>query len=553
MKFGRVRVDQAEGSILAHSLRVMDRKWKKGRVLSRHDVDVLTHEGYETIVAAKLEQDDVNEDATAEAIAQAVAGQGVEIRAAATGRCNLYARHRGLLKLRSNRIDEINSVDEAFTVATLPSYSSVYAGQLLVSIKVIPFAVSRKLLDDCIAVASHGLPPVNVFPYQPLSIGLIQTHTPWFNKNLLEKGSNMLKERANMLGSTIVVERNCDHHENEISRLLGEYFEKQLDVIFLLGASAIQDRNDVIPQGVVNAGGRIEHFGMPVDPGNLLLMAKYGKTTILGLPGCVRSPKRNGFDFVFERIAAGLEVNREDVMNMGRGGILTEPSRRPERRTVGRTQTAAGAKKIAAIVLAAGQSQRMGEQNKLLLKIEDQSVIQEVVNNLEQSEVDQIFVVIGHEEERVRNELKDRQVTFIHNPEYAGGLSTSLRMALSALPADFAGVLVCLGDMPFVRSEQIDALINSFDADLQHNICVPTYHGKRGNPVLWGRRYYQEMMEVRGDVGAKHMIGDYEEHVIEVEVDDAGVVADLDTPESYAMLVSGLSGIVNESGRVPGS
>ena len=122
---------------------------------------------------------------------------------------------------------------------------------------------------------------------------------------------------------------------------------------------------------------------------------------------------------LFERIAAGLEVNREDVMKMGRGGILTEPSRRPERRTVGRTQTSAGAKKIAAIVLAAGQSQRMGEQNKLLLKIEDQSVIQEVVNNLAQSEVDQIFVVTGHEEDRVRNELKDRQVTFIHNPEFA--------------------------------------------------------------------------------------------------------------------------------------
>ena len=538
MKFGRIPTDQGEGSILAHSLTVLGRKWKKGRVLSRHDVDVLIDSGFESIVTARLEDGDVDEDSAAEAIARVIAGTGVEIRAAATGRCNLYAETRGLVKIESERIDAINAVHESFTVATLPSYSDVYPGKLLVSVKVIPFAVDRDLLNECVTVAARRFPPVNVFSYQPMSIGLIQTRTDWFNPGLLEKGSRLLKQRVVQVGSVIEIEEICDHHERPVSMAIRKMLTKNLDVIFLLGASAIQDRGDVIPQGIEDAGGRIEHFGMPVDPGNLLLMARFGKTKIMGLPGCVRTPKRNGFDFVFERLAAGLEVLPEHVMQMGSGGILIEPSRRPERRTAVINQEIHNSNRIAAVVLAAGQSQRMGRENKLFLKIGERSIIQEVIMNLNDSRVDQVFVVTGHEEERVRSELESLNATFIHNSEYARGLSTSLRTALSSVPKDFGGILVCLGDMPFVLSRHIDALVDAFDPTSGRSICVPTHKGKRGNPVLWDRRYILEMMEVRGDVGAKHMIGDYEDYVSEVEVSDAGVVTDLDTPEAYAAFVA---------------
>ncbi len=538
MKFGRIPVAEGEGAILAAPLMVLGKKWRKGRELTRYDIEVLQSQEVDTVVAARLEDDDVSEDAAAEAIARVVCGDGLEVRSAATGRCNLYARHRGLLQLRTDRIHAINSVDEAFTIATLPNYSTVFAGRLVASVKIIPFAVSRGMLNECVTESNFGIPPINVFGFRPMSIGLIQTRTDAFSPNLLKKGRAMLESRAALVESQITADEICEHHEDDVTQLLVEYAKKELDLILLLGASAIQDREDVIPKGIVNAGGRIEHFGMPVDPGNLLLTAKLRKIDVLGLPGCVRSPKRNGFDFVFERLAAGLEVRSEDIMQMGVGGIIPEPPKRPVRRTVADRSEAAGEAKIAAIVLAAGQSSRMGERNKLFLKVGKRSMLQQVVANLTNSKVDRVFVVTGHDRERVREELKDQPVTFVHNRDYAGGLSTSLRAALAQLPKKMNAALVCLGDMPFVDSAKVNTLIDAFDPVSNQMICVPTYRGKRGNPVLWSRNYFQEMMEVQGDTGAKHIIGEYEESVVEVEMDDVGVLTDFDTPEAYASIDS---------------
>ncbi len=538
MIFGRIPAKDCEGAILAHSIMVLSQKWKKGRLLSSHDVSVLVHEGYESVYAAKLEENDVGEDAAAEAVARVLAGYGVEVRNAVTGRCNLYAKDRGLLRLRTERVDKLNAVDEAVTVATLEPFSRVFSGQLLASVKVMPFAVSRRLVDQCVSAVASGMPAIGVSPFQPMTIGLIQTRTNWFNPNLLKKGLQMLSERAEFVGSSIESEKICNHHEEQVANMIQELLGENLDLILILGATAIQDRRDVIPTAILDSGGKIEHFGMPVDPGNLLLLAKSGRTRILGLPGCVRSPKRNGFDFVFERLAAGLDVDAEEIMSMGVGGILTEPSRRPERRTAATTKSKDAEREIAAIVLAAGQSRRMGNENKLFLPLENRSVIQQVVANLEGSKVSQIFVVTGHQQDMVREELEDTSVTFVNNPEYSNGLSTSLRTALAVLPQEVNGILVCLGDMPFVRSQHINALVDSFDSVTERQICVPTFNGKRGNPVLWDRRYMQEMMEVRGDVGAKHIIGDYEEYVTEVELGDPGVVTDIDTPEAYSKFVA---------------
>ncbi len=539
MKFARIAVADGENAILAQPITVLGKKWKKGRELSRYDVEVLQSQGFDAIVAVRMQDDDVGEDAAAQAIARAISGSGLEVREAATGRCNLYARHRGLLHLRTERIHAINSVDEAFTVATVTDHTTVYAGQLVVSVKIIPFAVSRELLDQCIAEASFGLPPVNVLKFRPMSIGLIQTRTDRFAEKLLEKGRLMLERKAELVESRIAAHDVCNHHEDAVAELIVEYVNRDLDLILLLGASAIQDRQDVIPKGIVIAGGRIEHFGMPVDPGNLLLKARYRKIDILGLPGCVRSPKRNGFDFVFERLAAGLEVLPQDIMRMGVGGIIPEPPKRAVRRTAVNPATVSGEPKVAAVVLAAGRSTRMGEHNKLFLKVGERSMVQQVVANLSESAVERIFVVTGHEKERVEAELKGEPVTFIHNREYASGLSTSLRTALAQVPAAMNAALICLADMPFVGHSMINALIDAFDPISQQSICVPTYQGKRGNPVLWGRSYFQEMMEVQGDVGAKHIIGEYEDFVIEVEMNEVGILTDLDTPQAYAQIEIG--------------
>ncbi|MFO7482482.1 NTP transferase domain-containing protein, partial [Oceanibaculum nanhaiense] len=142
-----------------------------------------------------------------------------------------------------------------------------------------------------------------------------------------------------------------------------------------------------------------------------------------------------------------------------------------------------------------------------------------------------LTVVTGHEAARVKAALPG-DLAFADNPDYAAGLSASLKAGIAALPADIDGVVVCLGDMPRISPAMIDRLIAAFDPVEGREICVPTYKGKRGNPVLWGRRFLPEMAALAGDVGAKHLIGAHADLVVEVEMDEKGVLIDIDTPDA---------------------
>lgn len=145
-----------------------------------------------------------------------------------------------------------------------------------------------------------------------------------------------------------------------------------------------------------------------------------------------------------------------------------------------------------------------------------------------------VIVVTGHEPDRLEEALADRDVRFIHNPDFPDGLSTSLRAGLTLLDPNIDGAVVCLGDMPSVSADHIDRLIAAFDPTAGHAIIVPTFKGKRGNPVLWHRRFFARMSDVSGDVGARHLIGDNEDSLLEIAMDDDAVLADLDTPAALA-------------------
>lgn len=163
-------------------------------------------------------------------------------------------------------------------------------------------------------------------------------------------------------------------------------------------------------------------------------------------------------------------------------------------------------------------------------------MIQWVVDNLEQSTVDNIVVVTGHEAEKIRAELTDDRLDFVHNPSFAEGLSTSLISGLKAVPADSDAILVCLGDMPLIDKNQINQLINAFDPENNAAICIPTFIGKRGNPVLWSRQFIPEMMTIKGDNGARHLLGNYTGDIQEVPMNTDAILTDIDTPEALKNL-----------------
>lgn len=192
--------------------------------------------------------------------------------------------------------------------------------------------------------------------------------------------------------------------------------------------------------------------------------------------------------------------------------------------------------RIGAVVLAAGRSGRMGGLNKLLAPIEGRAMLLHVLDAVQASRAGPAVVVLGHERERLARLLRRRNLVLVDNPDHARGLSSSLACGLAALPAACDGVLVCLGDMPWIKAAHLDRLIDAFEGGC--TICVPTYNGRRGNPVLWARRFFAEMGALQGDRGAKTLMREYAACVCEIAMPDAGVVTDVDSPEALTAATS---------------
>ena len=527
MKFGAVAPKDARGATAVHTIRQGDLVLKKGTLIGPAEIAALEAAGIKDVVVAQLEPDDVSEDVAAAEIAKKVAGPGVHIDRAFTGRANLFAQVPGVLVVDKDAIDRLNRVDEAITFATLPAFKPVVAGEMIATVKIIPFAVAKSARDA--ALAGVKQPLLRVAPYRIRKVGVVSTLLPGLAPKVIEKTLKITAERLAPAGATIVAERRVPHERAALARALDEVLKAGAELAIVFGASAIADRRDVIPAALELIGGKVEHFGMPVDPGNLLMIGDADGRPVLGAPGCARSPKENGFDWVLMRLLAGLPVPREDITGLGVGGLLMEIVTRPQPRTEPAPEKG---RAIAAVVLAAGRSSRMGGPNKLLAEIGGKPLVRIVVDAVLASRARPVIVVTGHQRDKVEAALAGLPVKFVHNPHFADGLGTSLKAGIAALPAEADGAIVCLGDMPQVDAALIDRLIGAFDPDHGALVVLPTIDGKRGNPVVWSRRFFPDLMAVEGDVGARYLIGRYTEAVAEVPLTGTAALTDVDTPEA---------------------
>ena len=532
MKFGPVPLHEAEGAVAVHSIRKGDLVLKKGTVIGKAEIAALARTGISEIVVARTEPGDISEDTAAAEIATAVAGEGVRVERAFTGRANLFAESAGILVINKEGVDRLNKVDESITLATLSAYKPVVAGEMIATVKIIPFAVAAPQRDAALVAASKGAPVLRVAPYRIRQVGIISTEIPGLAPKVIDKTLKVTQERLAPAGARVIAERRVPHEQSALAAALQEVLDAGAELVVVFGASAIADRRDVIPAAVEAIGGKIEHFGMPVDPGNLLLVAAAHGHAVLGAPGCARSPKENGFDWVLMRLLAGLPVSRDAITDMGVGGLLMEIVTRPQPRA---EAAAAVQKRIGAVVLAAGRSTRMGGPNKLLAEIRGRPLVRIASEEALASGASPVIVVTGHQRAEIEKALGGLPVRLAHNPDFADGLATSLKAGIRALPSDVDAAIVCLGDMPCIDPKLMRQLMAAFAPERGVLVVVPTFEGKRGNPVLWSRRFFPDLMAIEGDVGARHLIGRYGEAVVEVPV-AKGTLVDVDTPESLAEL-----------------
>lgn len=319
MRFGPVSLDQAEGAILAHSVALPAGRLRKGCRLGREELGILGSLGLTEVIVARLDPGDLHEDAAALAIAAALADgpdAGLDLRPVGTGRVNIHARIAGIAGVLADRVNAVNAVDPMITLATVPRWQRLGSGEMVATVKIIAYGVAETLVR---AAADAGRGALSMYPARLSRAALIQTVTP---EDDGESGHRAIEDRLRTLQVTMRPKQLVPHREADLSRALRT--TKDTDLILILTASATSDPDDVAPAALRRAGGKVERFGMPVDPGNLLFLGTLGGTPVIGLPGCARSPALNGADWVMERVICGVPVTGADIAAMGVGGLLKE-------------------------------------------------------------------------------------------------------------------------------------------------------------------------------------------------------------------------------------
>jgi len=541
MRFGPTPVEELVGAVLAHTLHLDGGPLVKGRRLNADDVRRLIEAGITQVTAARLEAGDLHEDAAAGRIASCVSGPNLGVGSIATGRANVFADADGLLEVDTRRLTRLNNTEESLTLATLTTGTRVRAGDLVATAKVIPLAVPGAAVDRWEEMAA-GEPVLRVAPFRRKAVGLVLTHWDRTPDRVLERAEATLRSRIEGCGSDLESVSIVKHDADAVAGALGAFQRSGLSLLLALGASQSTDRADAIPAAVGLLGGTVHRFGIPVDPGNLLLWADIGGTPMLGVPGCARSPKRSGFDTVLERLLANLPMDGEFLGSLGHGGLLKEVKDRGRPRVDHPwIRPPRGRPRVAGILLAAGSSTRMGARNKLLEVVDAEPMVRRAARVLVEAGLDPVVVVTGHENAAVAAALEDLPVSVVINQVHEDGMSTSVVVGLDAVsraetegsPA-VDGAVIALADMPWVRVQDVQAITEAFGPVGRSGVCVPVVERKRGNPVLWGSDHFPSLRALTGDEGARSRLAEVAERIVEVSIEHSGVLRDVDTPEALS-------------------
>lgn len=539
MKFGEVAIDEAAGAVLAHSVRSAEGKFAKGRVLTNKDVQTLKAMGIMSVIAARLERGDLMEDDAAGRLAAAVPQDHLRLSPATTGRVNIFASVNGLFRASRDVVDRFNRVDPAITLACLSDFSDVKAGDMVATIKIIPLAVAAQAVDRASELLAEG-PAFEVKPYAAHKVALIATELPSLKRSVMDKTRAILEARLSASGSTVAREQRVPHKASDVAQSIRSLVGSH-DMLVVFGASAVADAEDVIPAAIRAAGGVVEQVGLPVDPGNLLVLGQVDGKPVIGAPGCARSPKENGFDWVLNRILAGEEPTGEQLTGLGVGGLLMEIPTRPLPR-LGKAEDGA-ALRVAAVVLAAGSASRMAGSghHKLLARFDGVPLVRRTVETVLGSRADRHVVVTGYRAGDIKAALTGLDAEVVINAGFETGMASSLRAGLSAVRDGADGLLVVLADMPGIRREHLDEMIAAFHREQGKAIIRAVSGGKRGNPVILPASTFDAVARLTGDIGARPVIERSGLAIIDVDIGEAAHI-DTDTPEDIAAAGGVLAG-----------
>ena len=335
MKFIEVRVEEAQGLVLAHNVTDGDgrRILRKGKRLDAADIERLVTSGRKTIHAARLDADDVDENEAALQITRAVISGPLRLSGPSTGRVNVYAEVLGVVQVEVERLVELNSC-EGVTLSVVRSGTVARPGRMVGTTKILPYALSQAIVDQATSVGRDAV-PLELTPLPATRASLVVTSSAANQDKIVRGFESALGERLLALNSKLERVEHVPVGDDTQDRLKDRIIELRRDsrsppdLLILAGETAIQDRHDIAPSALEDAGGTVHCFGAPVDPGNLLMLGELDGIPVLGAPGCARSPKANIVDLVLPRLLVGEKLTHRDIIELGHGGLLDDVPERP--------------------------------------------------------------------------------------------------------------------------------------------------------------------------------------------------------------------------------
>ena len=533
MKILGLDPQESLGSVIAQTYNLPGKTISKGTFVTSEIVEYFKEGEVQNILCAVPDNGDIHEDEAANIISNEIDRSHIYTEGASTGRVNFKSRSLCLVRYKRDLIKKVNLVDESIAFSIVEHNQLLAKNDLIATLKIIPFFTQKKYVDQVISKLAKN----ELFKTHSLNkkeVSLIQTSFDWQKKSIFKATSNVTRNRLEALDCSLNEEKLIRHDYEVLRSEIKSSVESGIDILLLSGASAIIDRSDHIPKAILSEGGEIIQYGLAVDPGNLLLLGKIGKTTIIGMPGCARSPKLNGFDWVLQLLMADIPINREELADMGAGGLLMEIASRPLPRALAKS-VSKREKKVMGVILAAGNSTRMGKDNKLLRKIGDAPLIRNTAIEMLKSDLDTCSIVLGYQSDKVADVIKDLNINLILNPLWKEGQASSLRAAINTLDSTYSDLLIMLGDLPGIKSSHINSIIEEhlLTDNRRSKITIPSFKGQKGNPVIWGRSFFHDLSNLEGDIGGRTLFSEHPAAINILEMDDPWVVKDADTPEDF--------------------
>ncbi len=323
MKVEKVPIVNAVGHILLHNQAGPDgrKAVKKGQLLTEQDILTLESLGKTEVYIATLAEDDVDENTAARSVGELMVSEHILLSSVTTGRANLIAGSPGLFKTKPDALLELND-NAGITFATVPNNSLVQPKKIIGTVKIIPYGLPRDRLTAATTIVKEHTPLVELKPFVVAQAVLITSGSMAAREKVVAGFTPVLRSRLAAYNTQLIEGPYVPEDEQEIGRALRAAIASGAEMILIAGETSIMDADDITPRAIKAIGAEIVHYGVPVEPGNLLLLAYYNQIPIVGAPGCAKSKDYNVVDMVLPRLAAGEHLTRRDLIELGHGGYL---------------------------------------------------------------------------------------------------------------------------------------------------------------------------------------------------------------------------------------